>query len=294
MDKVILADSFIDPGGQGESMGSRTLSARESDVILSLEAEDRDEVTITDIAERASVSRSYARKLAHDLHQKRWLQRIGRGRYLRIPAKNGPEAIPETNPFRLGSHLVDPYYFAYGTAANFHGLVTQAPRTYMLATTVDTERELREPIAFRIVTTVPRKFFGWEETERYGETVKVTDLDKTLLDCLDRQDLAGGLPGVVQAISQAKPRIDADRLGRYVKRFETGSLAQRLGYLLERVRPQVEVDKALIETLRSHQTSSYVHLGSPARYGTQGDHDSEWKVIVNVPEEEMFGEVTVR
>lgn len=275
-------------------MQSRSLSARESEVILSLEAEDRDEVTIGDIAELAGVSRSYARKLAHDLHEKCWLQRIGRGRYLRIPAKNGPGAIPETNPFRLGSHLVDPYYFAYGTAANLHGLLTQAPRTYTVATTEDTERELTDPIAFRIVSVVPRKFFGWEETERYGETVQVSDLEKTVVDCLDRQDLVGGLPGVLEVLSQAKPRLDADKLARYVERFEVGSLAQRLGYLLERVRPEVEVEEGLMETLRSMRTSAHVHLGSAARYGRTGDYESDWKVIVNVPEDELFGEVVVR
>lgn len=275
-------------------MQARSLSARESQVILTLEAEDRHEVTIDDIAELAGVSRTYARKLAHDLHEKCWLQRIGRGRYLLIPGKNGPDAIPETNPFRIGSHLVDPYYFAYGTAADLHGLSTQAPRTYTLATTVDTERTLEDPIAFRIVSVVPRKFFGWEEAERYGETVKVSDLEKTVVDCLDRQDLVGGLPGVVEVLAQAKPRIDPGKLAGYVERFGTGSLAQRLGYLLERIRPDVEVDDALLETLRSMQTSAHAHLGSPTRYGKKGGYESDWKVIVNVPEDEMFGEVAVR
>lgn len=275
-------------------MRTRSLSGRESQVILTLEAEGREAVSIGDIAELADVSRSYARKLAHDLHKKRWLQRIGRGRYLLIPAENGPEAVPETNPFRIGSHLVEPYYFAYGTAANLHGLITQAPRTYTIATTVDTERELKEPISFRLVHVVPRKFFGWEQAERYGATFKVSDLEKTVIDCLDRPDLTGGIGGIVQAIHEAKPRVDASNLADHVERFDNGSLAQRLGYLLEHVRPQDQVDDALIDVLLSHRSSAYVHLASPAQHGTTGRYDGRWKVIVNVSDERQFGEVTVR
>lgn len=141
------------------------------------------------------------------------------------------------------------------------------------------------------MSVVPRKFFGWEETERYGETLKVSDLEKTVVDCLDRQDLVGGLPGAVQVLSQAKPRLDADKLARYVERFGVGSLAQRLGYLLERVRPEVEVNEALMGTLRSMRTTADVHLGSAARYGKKGVYENDWKVIVNVSEDEMLGEL---
>ncbi len=80
----------------------------------------------------------------------------------------------------------------------------------------------------------------------------------------------------------------------HVERFDNGSLAQRLGYLLEHVRPQDQVDDALIDVLLSHRSSAYVHLASPAQHGTTGRYDGRWKVIVNVSDERQFGEVTVR
>ncbi len=296
---VTIAKMFIIAEREALSMTSlrpsRSLSAAEGRVVLSLEAQAAETLTLGDIARLlGGASPSYARKLAFGLVRKGWVQRVGKGVYLLNHASAGPDAIPDTNPFRVGSHLVEPSYFGYATAANLHGLLAQTPRTYFVVTTSRKTVRVLEPAEFRLVWVPSRKFFGAARMEKYGASISVSNLEKTLLDCLDRQDLAGGMPAVVQVVHSAKPRIAYGRLRKYVVRMDNKSLAQRLGFLLERVRPEVPVPRSFLRFLRARTGVAFVALGSPGLYGNRGRHRNDWRIVVNVPDVQLLGEVDVR
>ena len=273
-------------------MKARSLSATESQVILSVPPEA--ELAIDDIIRLAHTTRNHAWKLAHTLVRKGWLQRVGRGRYIVNPPSSGPDPIPDMNPYRVGSHLVDPYYFAYGTAAHLHGFLTQAPRVYHIATPTVAERSITQPAEFHLVHLAKRKFFGWQEVEKYGAPFRVSDPEKTVLDCLDRQELANGIGGVVQVLHRASPRLNYVKLERYVRKVDNKSLAQRLGYLLEHECPGRRTPAAFLAFLREFAGLAFVRLASPARHGTRGNYHADWRVVVNVPEGVLRGEVRAR
>lgn len=271
----------------------RSLSAAESKVVLALEARGQEVVELDDISQLASVRRDYARKLAERLTAKGWIQRVGRGRYLLNPAKAGPDAVPDMNAFRVGSKLVTPYYFGYATAASYHGLLQQASRTYYVVTTSRHAPTLAEPAEFKIVRVPRSKFFGLQDAEKYGAPIVLSDLEKTIVDAVDRPDRVGGIASVAQIIANAKPRMDHARLVEYARRMGTKSLAQRLGYLLDHVlpheRPPREARKALLQ-LRG---DAFVALASTKQHPRTGRYISEWRVVVNVPESELLGEVRI-
>lgn len=180
------------------------------------------------------------------------------------------------------------YYFAYGTAANLHGFLTQAPRVYHIATPTTAERSITEPADFHLVHVARRKFFGSQEVEKYGTTFRASDPEKTLLD---RQDLANDIAGVVQILHKAKPHLDYVKLQDYVRRMDNKSLAQRLGYLLEHVRPESAAPAEFLSFLRAFGSRTFVRLASAARHGTRGRYHSDWRVVVNIPDSVLVGEV---
>ncbi len=272
----------------------RTLSANESKVVLALEAQRREELGLQDIQTLAGASAPYARKLAAGLVRKGWIQRVGRGRYLLNPAMAGPDAIPDMNAFRIGARLVSPYYFGYATAANLHGLLTHVARTYFVVTTSTHAPILSEPADFRIVHVLPRKLFGLAEAEKYGSKFLASDVEKTVIDAVDRSDLAGGIAATAQIISNAKPRLDYGRLVEYAQRMGSKGLAQRLGYLLERLNPEQEAPTAALEALRALRGDAFAALGSPARHGRGGRYVSDWRIVVNVPDSELLGELRIQ
>jgi predicted transcriptional regulator of viral defense system len=275
-------------------MKTRTLSRLEARVVLSLEADGKDEVTLDAIQSRAHVSRSHARKIAHDLAGKRWLERVGRGRYLLNPARHGVEARSDADPFRIGSRLVAPYYFGFATAAELHHLLPQAGRTYYVVTPAPARSRSSRLAEYRVVHVPPTRFWGATPVVRRGLPLSVSDLERTVLDCLDRPELSGGIGGAVQVLDSAGARLSWARLGRYLDRRGSRSLALRVGYLAGLLAPRVRPPAAWVREFRARAGEPYVPLGRPSEFGRRGTHDPTWHVVDNVPRPLLLGEVDVR
>ncbi|MGA8511203.1 MAG: type IV toxin-antitoxin system AbiEi family antitoxin [Thermoplasmata archaeon] len=275
-------------------MDVRSLSPTEAKVILSLEAEGRDTVSLSEIQRRAEVSPGFARKLAHGLIRKGWLQRVHRSVYLLSPSQFGPEALPDTDPLRLGSRLIVPYYFGFATAAELHGLLPQASHVYYLVTTS------RPPVGkllngrFRFIRLSERRFFGAHVIQRRNEELRVSDLERTVLDCLSRPDFSGGMAGVSHILAIAKPDLNWGRLGSYLDRYGNRSLELRTGYLVEHVRPSVRPPAGWLTRRLARQRDRFVPLGPPKAHGRTGSRNDRWHIIQNVSDAELFAEGEIR
>lgn len=271
-------------------MESRSLSKTEAKVILSLEAEGREVVSLAEIRRRAAISEGFARKLAHDLVKRGWLQRVSRGVYLLNPSRRGPDALPDLDPLRLGSHLVEPYYFGYATAAELHGFFPQASRLYYIGTTARRVAPRGLGDRYRIVRMKSSRFFGAMKINRRGEELRVSDPERTLLDCLNRPELSGGMGGVAQILSIAKPRVNWARLASYLVRFGSRSLQLRAGFLAERVRPSTRAPAAWTRSFLAKPEEPFIPLDPVSSHGRTGPRDRRWHVIQNISEARLFAE----
>ena len=260
-------------------------------MILSLEAEGEEELTLDTIVERAGVRRGFARKLAHDLVRKGWVQRVGRGRYLLNPVRHGPEALPDADPLRVGSHLVRPYFFGYATAAELWGFLHQAGRVYYIVTPVRTSARPKHAARFRYVRVAPSHFFGLQQLQRRGSTLWVSDRERTVIDCVARPNLSGGPGGVVQIISRTREAISWDRLTKYLRKTGNRSLALRIGFLAEWIRPSVPLPRSWTNAWLPRPGDPWVPLGPARTYGRVGTRDRRWHIVRNVPDAVLLSEV---
>ena len=251
-------------------------------------------MTLGGIQQRAGVSPGFARKLAHDLVRRGWLQRVRRGTYLLNPSRHGPDALPDSDPLRVGSHLLRRYYFAYATAAELQGLFPQASRVYYLVTTERSRVGSGPQGRFHVVRVQPPHFFGTRSIVRRGETLVVSDPERTVLDCLRRPELSGGMAGVAQIFALAKPRIDWRRLGTYLHRIGRRSLELRCGFLAERVRPSVRPPPHWIRSRLPRAEEPFVPLAPPSVYGRGGPRDRRWHIVRNVSDAQLFAEGELR
>jgi predicted transcriptional regulator of viral defense system len=257
---------------------------------LSLEEERKDEISLDTIERYGRVRRGFARKLAHDLVAKGWLQRVGRGRYLLNPGTYGPEAVPDTDPLRIGSRLVQPYYFGYATAAELWGFLLQPGRVYFLVTPTRTSVRVAHTAQFRVIRVTPPRFFGITQMERRGQTLQVSDPERTVLDCTDRPELSGGVAGSAQILARAKRQLSWKRLGIYLEKLGNQSLARRVGFLAEQVRPSMPPPSSWVNTFLPGPEEPWVPLGPPRVYGRRGIRDIRWHIVRNVPDRVLFAE----
>lgn len=272
-------------------MKKRTLSKRESELVLALEWERKRLVSLREISKRLRCSPGYARKLAHILSEKGWLEPISPGHYLLIGADRGPKGVPEMNPYFVARLLRQPYFFAYRIACNHHGLLTQIPSVIHIAVT-----RLKRPleiknVRFEFIILSKKRFFGFEEATVFGEKVKFSDLERTVLDALDRPDLVGGIEASAQVLFEARKRIRSSKLLVYLQRMNNSALARRFGYLSEMLK--LKLNRNFQNYLKKQVKKDPALLGEPTRWGREGEHNKVWNLIINVPKKELVGEIRI-
>ncbi len=273
---------------------SRSLSPLESQLIMHLEWEKQPVITIEQAMTILDCSYDHARQVLHRLARRRWLAPITPGTYELIPAERGEHAFSDPNPLFIGSTLIEPYYFSFATAAFFHGLSTQASATVYIATSV--RKKQRSCVVrgktYRLVFQPAHKFFGAVEVDAYGTQVMMAEPEKTIVDSLDRPAYAGDVPEIAAMLWRGKGRLDWDQLADYALRVRSQALVQRLGYLADLL--QLPLEESAQTRLLDAIGKSTPYLGRPSQWGTGGEYDATWRIVDNVPSQELMAEIEVR
>lgn len=212
----------------------RTLGPNEAKVALSFREQGRSVVAKADIIFLLE-NKNTARKVVHSLLRKGWLTRLKRGRYLFLPPEYGPENLGENNPLAIASSIVEPSYVGWWAAASFHGFTTQKPMTITVATLRQVSGRVIEGNEIHFVKVVPRKFFGFKTYDAYGRGAAISTPAKTLLDCVDRPDLAGGPTEVTHIAYGASNMVSQEELTDAALQMKSTATLQRLGFLADLV-----------------------------------------------------------
>ncbi|WP_420633065.1 type IV toxin-antitoxin system AbiEi family antitoxin domain-containing protein [Candidatus Palauibacter sp.] len=223
------------------------------------------------------------------LIDKGWLERIEKGKYLIVPLEAGPDRTWTEDAYVIAGHLVSHAMVGYWSALNYWNLTEQVPRITYVQTTARKERRTPQVLGmrFRIVRVKPRKFFGCH-VYRAGESqVRVTDREKTILDCLDRPELSGGVFQVGEALLAGDGDFDWGRMTDYLRRFGSGAVVKRLGFLVETVELTHPPAPTMLHEWLDLLTAGISRLDpstprKPHRIATR------WRIEVNLPEEGLL------
>lgn len=265
----------------------RTLSRTEAKVVLELEWRDQKTVTLAELREALSASNSYARKFAHRLVQKGWLERLRPALFQFVPADRGREGVADTHPLTAGAVLVHPYFFSFGTACTHHGLTEQVFAEVYLACRQRRRCETIRGKRHVFVYVPEERFFGYEETNVLGQAVQMATIERALLDAIDRPRHAGGISEVSRIAARATSRLSWVALLELLRRWRSSALVQRVGYFLDlhSIDVPTEARGALLELVLPH---SKIQLGSRRKWGTSGKLVRPWNVVENVPRDVLL------
>lgn len=266
---------------------TRSLSPQESRVVLSLAEQRRREVTRQDIVRLLEISPKAADHIIHSLRRKGWLARASWGQYLLIPPEQGPDALGESNLLALASRITKRYYIGYGSAAAHYGLTTQLRSVIWLVTPLRLRAREIDGADVRIITVIRRKFFGAIETDVLGYKVMMSDIEKTVIDCVDRPEFAGGVGEATQILANGSPRMDWLKLSRYLDQIDSVPLIRRCGWLADHVEADVP------SNVRTHLLERAAQARPSAIDRRKNDEgaplDKKWHVFVNVTAAELQG-----
>jgi len=215
------------------------------------------------------------------LSNKGVVQRIGKGQYALIPADilygrksfiNDPHIITD----QLMKNRGEKYYVGYQSAAHLHGAAEQLPFTTFIAVL-----KQRRPIKvgnnkIQFITLRKKKFFGVKEMKYFDSFVNVSDREKTIIDLIDRPDICGGIDEVARTVLNLLEDVDMKKVVRYLRKMRKPVVAQRLGFILEKL-DQGEDALMKIEALKG----SHTYLLDPY-FPKKGEKSVRWNVIENI------------
>jgi predicted transcriptional regulator of viral defense system len=235
--------------------------------------------TITGLSDASA--RSFVRKLV----DRGVAARLTPGLFVLVPFELGRARQYLGSPLVVARELMhgEDYYLSHATAMELHGMLTQP----QLVVTVSTPQPRRAVtilgVPFRFIRCQHRHLFGLtEHWVTKQDQVRVSDLERTIIDGLKQPEYCGGITEVAKGLWMRRQDLKVDRLLAYAKRLGVGAVLRRLGFLLE----TYEMANAPeLDRLRNSLTATSVQL-DPA-LPAQGKRLRRWRLQLNVDPEEL-------
>jgi predicted transcriptional regulator of viral defense system len=265
----------------------RSLSPQESRVVLALTEKKRRETARPEII-RLLGGEKAADHVIESLREKGWLERASWGKYLLVPPDLGPQILDQSSVLALASNIAPSYYIGYGSAAAYYGFTTQHRHVVILVTPIKVRPRRIGEARVQIVNPKREKFFGFVSVDVLGHEVTMSDREKTVIDCIDRPQLAGGAGEAAYILAMASRRIDWQQAAEYLKRINSRALIRRFGWTMDHVKADMpaEVREELLKIAKKDPRTWFGPNPKREVAGAVG-YDSTWHLFINVSEKEM-------
>jgi predicted transcriptional regulator of viral defense system len=228
--------------------------------------------------------------------------KIRRGLYYSIPFEfqGGKKARVAyvVDPYLVASKLKDDAIIAYHSALSLHGVAYAYSNTHYYLT----QSDFPEQFAFQGITykavhlpaqLLEKKMGEFEvlTINRAGISIRVTSLERTLVDVLDRPALGLSVEETWRSL-QNIAYLNVAKVIAYATLLAKSSIAAKVGFFLDAHREQFMVTQEQLETLRRLRPKTkqyfYRQIGRPQRF------IPEWnlivpEIIINLKWEEYHG-----
>ena len=182
------------------------------------------------------------------------LLRVRAGLYAVVPRGAAAAAAP-VDPYLVATKLAPDATLAYHAALQFWGKAYSVWQRFHFVTETST-RALRFRGLEFVPVMVPLPLRQLPTSERYvteqrhaGGTVRVSTLERTLVDVLDVPSNAGGWEEVWRSLEMVE-FFDLDAVASYAVKLGSALTAARVGFFLEQHREALMVEDKHLEPLR--------------------------------------------
>jgi len=225
-----------------------------------------------------------ARNAVSYLIKNDYARRVKSGLYYLIPFEHrGTNWQPDV--LVVGSKAAKEYFYSHASAFAIFGILAAPPPR--VALTVPTRFRRFKYGNFTIYPVETSRFFGFKDVDYKGVTVKVSDMERTMIDALSRLDLSGGVIGAFRNLSLLG-FINYPLLMEYLEKIGRKSTMVRCGFALDFFRTRWEIDQAVVNELKTRAKSGPVYyLDRDIPKGT-GKLVKGWNLIIPAAFEELL------
>lgn len=186
---------------------------------------------------------------------------------------SGETGAPVANRFQIASHITPTSYVSHHTAMEYYGVTDQVYYEVYVSSETSFREFMFDGYTYRYIAS---KSAEGIEKPPYSGGIAVTNLERTIVDCIKDMDKISGIEEVVQNVESVN-RMQEKRLLKYLEIYQNQFLYQKTGYLLWRNKEQTGLSDSFFEKCRSE-------IGKSKRYLTRdqndGRYDNTWKLVV--------------
>ncbi len=264
---------------------SKTLGPRAAQLLTELYERRRLTFNLEDVQSITGLQAASARSLVRKAAQRGLITRLKSGLYNLVPFELGRATEHVGNPYLIAGEVVGkaPYFLSHGTALELHRMVTQPSLTMFVSCTRRIRPQVIGGYDFRFIHVGKAQMFGeikyWVTKEH---PVIISDMERTIIDCLRRPEFAGGVTEIAKGLWMKRETINVERLVGYAVRLNVGAVSRRLGYLLEHYEMASERE---LQPLSDQLTATYQRMDPLLPH--EGTFISRWRLQLNVDSEEL-------
>ena len=264
---------------------SKTVGSRTAQLLTALYESGQTTFTHADVESITGLPPASARSLIRHAVARGVVSRLQPGLFVLVPPELGRATEFAGNPYIIARQLAAgaEYFISHASAMELHRMVTQPQFVVFTSTTERLRKRTIHGTEFRFVLVGHEDVFGvtthWISKQ---ESVKISDIERTVIDGLHLPAYCGGITEVAKGLWMRRQDVNSVRLIDYALRLGVGAVVRRLGYLLDFY--QIAAPEGL-DRLRSSLSATYAVLDPmlPA----EGPHVSSWRLRLNVAPDEL-------
>jgi predicted transcriptional regulator of viral defense system len=207
---------------------------------------------------------------------------VRRGLYAVVPPGANPASYP-VDPFLVAARLTTDAVLSFHTALEFHGHAYSVQEHFIY-----TASRPLNPLRFRTRVFRGVRFpeslrrsnqenFGVVAADRSGMEIRVTSLERTMVDILNRPDLSGGWEEIWRSLESVE-FFDLDKVVEYALLLGNATTAAKVGLFLEQHREPLMVGEKHFKPLRDLRPRQPHYLDRNKR--RFGRLVSKWNLVV--------------
>ena len=152
--------------------------------------------------------------------------------------------------FLLANKMVLDGVIGYHSALELHGLAQSSYNTVHIIT--EKPYDIKPFTSYEISYKPVKQdtSFGKAKVIRGSEEVLVTDIEKTLIDCIDKLKYAGGFEEYYKSISSID-YINEKKIIKYLKKYGKVALYHKIGFVLEHFKNKWHITDYTLKSLLS-------------------------------------------
>lgn len=186
------------------------------------------------------------------------------------------------NEYAIGNYLTSDAVIGYWSALNIHGLTEQFPNKVYVQTIKNKTNTEIFGVKYQFVKVRPHKMTGIIKTGIGTNQFRITDVEKTIIDCFDLPNYSGGYMELIRAFHRTK--LSSKKMINYLEAINNKAVAKRIGYLAELF--DKKGFKQLIKYAKKQKSKNYDLLDV---YGyDEGKYNAEWHLKLNMDKGDLL------